>query len=92
MSKVYLRNAIDWRFPEMIMVASNYGPTVDLDQSSGHGLDFTDCRIIGGGQDGTGNDVCIQISGSPTDDSGPDLPQGGRRQIHPGRELDLRPR
>jgi hypothetical protein len=68
-SKVYLRNAIDWRFPELIMVASNFGPTVDLDQSLGHSLDFTDSRIIGGGQDGTGNDVGIQISGTPPDDT-----------------------
>jgi hypothetical protein len=68
-SKVYLRGAVDWRFPEMIMVASNLGPTVDLDQSSGHSLDFSDTRIIGGGQDGTGNDVSIQISGTPPDDT-----------------------
>jgi len=67
-SKVYLRNAEDWRFPELIMVASNFGPTVDLDQSQGYGIDLTDARIIGGGQDTAGgNDVGIQINGDAPD-------------------------
>jgi hypothetical protein len=69
-SKVYLRGAVDWRFPELIMVASNFGPTVDLDQSSCYGIDLSDCRIIGGGQDSTdpeANDVGIQITGNAPD-------------------------
>jgi hypothetical protein len=78
-STVYLRNAVDWRFPEVVIDGGNLtGPTVDLDQSKGHGVDLSRCTISASrarsrparqrprprAADSAGL-ACIQISGTP---------------------------
>jgi len=45
-STVYLRNAVDWRFPSTTIHGGNItGPTVDLDQTHGYGIDLSGCWI-----------------------------------------------
>ena len=47
--KIRLRKATNWSFPDLSIVGGPHinGPTVDLDQSNGYGIDFTGAWIWG---------------------------------------------
>jgi hypothetical protein len=74
-SRIYLRHAVNWRFPGLSIVGNNSsvtGPAIDLDQSSGYGLDFSKCWIwsVKPSQTVAGT-TCIQVSGQPPAGSSP---------------------
>ncbi|HET7567523.1 MAG TPA: glycosyl hydrolase family 28-related protein [Gaiellaceae bacterium] len=59
--KMKLRKAVNWSFPALSLVGSSHmsGPTVDLDQTDGYGLDFSGCWIWG-----NSNYAGIQVGGT----------------------------
>lgn len=69
-SKVYLRNQVDWQFLGTTIIGDNLsGPTVDLYQSDlyGYGTDFSGCTVSSTLTPGGANPghACFQISGTP---------------------------
>jgi hypothetical protein len=68
---VYLRGATDWKFSDVRMVGTSLsGPTVDLDQSAGYGLDFSGCWLSATPVGSSPGASCIKVGGSPPPGSG----------------------
>jgi hypothetical protein len=68
--KLYLRNAEDWRFPEMIFVGlGDEGATIDLDQSQGSGIDLSDCWVFAPSRNTNPGFACIEVNGNAPPDA-----------------------
>lgn len=65
-SKIYLRSATDWLFHNMQITGANLtGPTVDLNQANGYGIDLTGCTISATPGAGSPGRACVQVAGTP---------------------------